>query len=201
MRDDESGKYALSLKLHHLSQMQPIVGRIRKAAALPLQQLADRLHESCHLCILDGAQLAVLAQAHPSTRRICLKFDESQAFDPIDTCSGSLLLSRLTDEERKAILKQSSTYAARSVRKKKELRDKILSLQTLEIHQETSQIIEGIEDFCGIIGSPSTFWASISVARVPRHNRPAVPPAREIHKAMAVCITAISSKLGIGAEV
>ncbi len=157
MRDDDSGKYSLSLKLHHLSQMQPLVGRIRKTAAVPLQQLAETLNESCHICILEGVQLAVLSQAHPSSRRICLRFDESEAFDPVDSCSGALLLSRLSADVLDAVLEQSPVYLALTPSKRKVLRKRIGALHTRPVHQAKSTIIDGIEDFSTIVGSASSW--------------------------------------------
>jgi len=62
-RDPVSEGYHLTLKLYELAHTHSPVDQLLKAAALPMQELAETIQESCHLCVLNGPMLTVIAQA------------------------------------------------------------------------------------------------------------------------------------------
>jgi DNA-binding IclR family transcriptional regulator len=73
-KDPVSGAYALSLRLFELSRTHSPYEHLTKAASRPMQALAESVHESCHLSVLHGARLLIVAQQEsPEKIRLCRK--------------------------------------------------------------------------------------------------------------------------------
>ncbi|MDV7396180.1 helix-turn-helix domain-containing protein, partial [Arthrospira platensis SPKY1] len=60
---DESGGYRLSLKLFQLARVASPLNRLLELAAAPLRELAHKLGQSCHLGVIEGGDLVVIASA------------------------------------------------------------------------------------------------------------------------------------------
>src|SRR5215468_11263308 len=61
-RDPVSGAYSLTLRLYELSHTHSPFEELVHAAARPMRELADELHESPHLSVIHHGRLLVLAQ-------------------------------------------------------------------------------------------------------------------------------------------
>lgn len=64
-RDPATGQYGLTLKLFALSHRHEPTRRLQSAALPAMQDLAEAVQQSCHLCIAGARGLLVVAQAEP----------------------------------------------------------------------------------------------------------------------------------------
>jgi DNA-binding IclR family transcriptional regulator len=93
-RDPASEGYHLTLKLYELAHTHSPVNQLLKAAALPMQELSDTVLESCHLCVLSGPLLTVIAQAE-SPEAVRLSVEVGYQALPLNTVSGRLMVAFL----------------------------------------------------------------------------------------------------------
>lgn len=91
-RDPVSGKYALSLRLFEIAHAHPPLRTLLDAAREPMQDVASKLGESCHLSIIERDQLLVIAR-EASSENIRLTIEVGGRFEPGRTVSGRLLMS------------------------------------------------------------------------------------------------------------
>lgn len=64
-RDSGSGQYGLTLKLFALAHRHEPTRRLQAAALPIMQELAEAVGQSCHLCVAGERGLLVVAQAEP----------------------------------------------------------------------------------------------------------------------------------------
>src|SRR5260370_19185987 len=108
-KDPVSGAYALSLRLFELSRTHSPYEHLTKAAARPMRALAESVHESCHLSILHGARLLIVAQEE-SPEKSRLSVEVRANFSPVSTASRRLLLSILSCTEPPQTLPPTRSY-------------------------------------------------------------------------------------------
>jgi len=91
-RDATSGDYRLSLRLFELAHTHSPLEELRRAARRPMEQLAYKLGESCHLSVRRLLDLVVVDQAF-SQARVCISVEPGSHFPLALTASGQLLLA------------------------------------------------------------------------------------------------------------
>ncbi len=90
-RDPVSGKYATTLRLFELAHACPPLKTLLDVAREPMREVTRSLGESCHLSILEGNQLLVIAREDsPESVRLCIEV--GGRFKADETASGRLLL-------------------------------------------------------------------------------------------------------------
>jgi DNA-binding IclR family transcriptional regulator len=195
-REEATKRYSLSLKLFQVANRYPPLERLRVEVRGPLQDLADRIHESCHLCVLDGNALTVVAQASGS-ERIRIAFQLGARFDPLETCSGKLLLSELSGESRRAVLEFSHEFKQAKVSQREAWLEQLGKRPRQRMWEEDSQLRPGIRDVAVALGSEDTIHASIAVAHL-THRRNALSMS-EIRDALKEAARGIEGQLGLKA--
>ncbi len=194
IRDPVSGKFTLSLKLHHLAQQQPKIARLTQVAESAMQELARETGESCHLCILEGSRVVIVLQTEGSGH-LRLSFNTSIPIDPFETTSGRFLASRLDAEQLEILLADSEAFQRMSDAGQDETRRELGKLARRSIHQRNSTTVQGVRDLCAIIGSASTIWASLAITRLMRRDQGRAE-TESTKKALAECAAQISARLG-----
>jgi DNA-binding IclR family transcriptional regulator len=91
-RDAATGKYSLSVRLYALALAEDPIHHLLRKARLPMELLAEEIHESCHLSILLGRRLVVLLQA-PAPAPVRLTVDTGSTHEAALTTSGQLLMA------------------------------------------------------------------------------------------------------------
>jgi DNA-binding IclR family transcriptional regulator len=99
-KDTASGRYSLSLRLYAMAHAHNPFEHLLRAARLPMQLLAERANESCHLGVVRGGRLLIAARAEAPTP-IRLSIETGAQFEVNSTSSGRLIAA-LLDEERLA---------------------------------------------------------------------------------------------------
>lgn len=110
VRDPISGGYKLTLRIYELAHTQSPVDQILRASTLPMQELSNSIHESCHLGILSGGKFVVVSESRsPDSVRISM--DVGSQMPPLLTASGQLLVAFLNREEEDLVINADPEYA------------------------------------------------------------------------------------------
>lgn len=98
---DARGGYRLSSKLFRLATAFPPFRDLVSRAMAPMQQFADETTETVHLGVLSDDLLLIIAQVEgQGIVRLSLQLGSTQ--EPLNTVSGRILLSGLSEAERGA---------------------------------------------------------------------------------------------------
>jgi len=192
-RDPDSKRYGLSLKLYRLSHKHPPLERLRAVVDRRLRGVAGELGESCHACVLDGGGLSVIAQCSGG-ERIRLVFDPGAAFDPLETCSGKLLLARLSAEELERYLREGSG-SGRSARELARMKAQLADLGGADFLREPSRLRPGVEDFSVVFGEPEVALATMAVTHLP--GRATGPAPERIEAVLREAAREAARELGL----
>jgi DNA-binding IclR family transcriptional regulator len=98
LRFEPGGVYRLSLKLFELAHRFPPTARLLEVAVPAMRQLADRTGQSCHLSVLHGHGILVLAQA-TSSGNWHFSVRLGATFSLTETASGRVLLAHLSAQD------------------------------------------------------------------------------------------------------
>jgi DNA-binding IclR family transcriptional regulator len=95
----EGERYALTLKLFKLVQEHPPTERLITEALPVMHQLAHETQQSCHMGIIEGAQVAILAQVNaPTSIGFYVKLGSS--VELMEASTGYVILAHQDDEHR-----------------------------------------------------------------------------------------------------
>lgn len=151
-RDLVSEGYYLTLKLYELAHTHSPVDHLLRAAAVPMRELAESIHESCHLSILHGPMLMVIAQAE-SPEPVRLSIEVGYRVLPLKTASGRVLVSMLEDTVRGRFLATDTTYASMSRSERQQFSTSVLQIRKAGYYLAPSMRRTGIDISC-IVGNP-----------------------------------------------
>jgi DNA-binding IclR family transcriptional regulator len=188
VREAESGKYSLTLKLFELSHTHSPVENLIRAAAAPMRELAAEVEESVHLSVLSHGRLIVLLDiGSPSKVRISIAAGSD--FSPVLTNSGRLLLAHLPEPELAHLLAHDPDFSALGASSRARLRNQIRALGRKHYAVSTSDERAGLKDISVLAGNPSighsaalaiACWKTASTAATLRLLEPLERCARRI---------------------
>jgi len=184
-------RYSLSLKLFQLAGNFPPLARLKSAAGPALEELAKSIGESCHICVLDGNHVSVVAQAN-GNERIRIMFEMGARFDPLETCSGKLILAELPEAAQVDCLATSPIWKQLTPTKKKALRIAMARAAQMHVWEEDSALRKGVRDIAVSFGTPDTLLATVAVPLLSgRRQRPSAASIREqlLHTAREIELT------------
>jgi DNA-binding IclR family transcriptional regulator len=151
-RDVVSDGYYLTLKLYELAHTHSPVDHLLRAASVPMRELAETIHESCHLSILHGPMLMVIAQAE-SPEPVRLSIEVGYRVLPLTTASGKVLVSMLEDTMRGRFLTADATYASMSRSERRHFSTAVLQIRKAGYYVAPSMRRTGIDISC-VVGNP-----------------------------------------------
>jgi DNA-binding IclR family transcriptional regulator len=164
MREEHSSKYVLSLKMYTLSHRHSPVDEIRHASLYPMQELAIRLKQSCHLGALYNDQLMVIYQVK-SPSPIALSIEEGSLFPLLQTASGRTLLAFLPEDECFNILNRIPQYSAYTPRQQAGLLNVLEAIREQGGYVGPSELSKGVTDIVKPIGNSETgVFAALTVS-------------------------------------
>ena len=95
--------YTLTLRLFELAHEFPPINRLVAVALPEMEKLVASTEQSCHLVILNGQNVLVVAQVDaPTPMRYSVRLGAQ--FPIAETSSGAVLLAYAQDNEKKSIL-------------------------------------------------------------------------------------------------
>ena len=152
-RDPATGAYGLTLKLYELAHTHSPVDQLLRAADRPMRQLTILLSESCHLSVISGGELVVIAQAE-SPVPVRLSVEVGSKIAPLLTVSGKLLAAFLPPDEQRNFLKDDRTYARMTKFQRTSLHHELSRIARKGWHLDASTRRTGLDLSC-IVGNPS----------------------------------------------
>jgi DNA-binding IclR family transcriptional regulator len=155
IRESESGKFRLTLRLYELGHKQNAPMLLRRAARFPMEALADQSGQACHLSVQHGALLLVLMERMPA-RRVCLAVGEGTVTPLIQTSSGKVLLSRMTREAAAELLGIEPLFTEMSAPKRKAFLARIDEIRKTDCLVMESAQSGGVIDIAAPVGVPGT---------------------------------------------
>lgn len=172
LRDTESGKFGLSLRLYELGNRANPVQLLRKAARQPMEQLAEQIGQSCHLSVRHGDQLLVLMEQLPA-RRVCLAVGVGATFPLSRTNSGKLILSGMEPEERAGLIARDPWLSSLSARARATYLKELAAIAAAGQVVAPSNLTEGVRDHAMPVGIEGTeTHAILAVSRVLTQDTP-----------------------------
>ena len=152
VRDAESGKYKLTLKLFELSHTHPPVENLMKAAAEPMRELAAQVEESVHLSVLSHGRLVVLLDIG-SPSRVRLSIEAGSQFSPVTTTSGRLLLAHLAPHELEAVLQKNDEFRALCTRDRERVLKELPAIRRRGYAVAGNPERAGLKDISVLVGN------------------------------------------------
>ena len=152
-KNDTTGNYSLTLKLYELAHSQPPVANLLEAATIPMEELTQKLNESCHLSVLRNSKLVVLKEAL-SMDRIRLSVSIGSQFSAIKTSSGRLLLAFLEEDLLELTLDNSPDYQQLNGEQRETLHSKLADIRKSGVSTSENENHIGIDDAAVLVGNP-----------------------------------------------
>lgn len=171
-RDPASGKYALTLKLYTLAHTHSVREKLLQVARAPMHALTETCRESCHLSVLEEAELVVIAQEE-SPERVRLSIEVGATFDPVQTASGRLLLAYASEPTRSGVLAMSAAGQELEGESLDEFNLTLIDVRRKCLSTAESESIEGVRDVSVLVGNPAVgVTAALAITRLlKRGNR------------------------------
>jgi DNA-binding IclR family transcriptional regulator len=191
------GGYVLTLKLFELSSRHPTMDRILSAAKSEMRALAEQTGQSCHLSVLDGDRILVVARADaPTSRTFSVK--TGATFFMTETASGRVLLTFVPPAERAA-------YMARRPESLEDnpsvggLERRLNMIADRGYEESVSDAVQGVVDLsCPVLGYSGTALAALTIPFLHmRGNKMSQSDALAI---LRDCADRISIRLGAGSR-
>lgn len=152
IRDEQSGRYRISLKLYTLTRSISPLDHLRQCALPHMEDLAVQVGQSCHLSVLYEGHIMVIIQAR-SQVPVSISISEGSLFPSLSTTSGRLLLANLSDSSLEVVLGRDEVFGRLSKAKKENFYDELKTIRTQGFYNSPSEFTEGVCDFAALIGS------------------------------------------------
>jgi len=98
-------RYVLSLKLFQLAQEHPPTERLLAEALPHMHAIAAQTQHSCHLGVLQGGKVVILAQINAPTS-VGFFVKSGAAVDLMEAATGQVILAHLPPESRDHVLEE-----------------------------------------------------------------------------------------------
>ena len=107
-------RYVLSLRLFRLTQEHPPTERLLSEALPRMHALAESVEQSCHLGVLEGGKVVILAQTNaPGSVGFYVK--PGSAIDLMEAATGQAILAHLPKDAQKRVLEEWKKESGRSI--------------------------------------------------------------------------------------
>ena len=194
LRDDLGG-YRLSLKLYHISHGQCRVRQLVDAALPALRELSVQTGESCHLSVLEGTAIVVLAGVE-SPRPVHLAVAVGGRFSAIHTVSGRMLLAGLPAEARQATLQSAPEFQKMNRSERMALEKSIAQAARERFSSASDETVAGVVDAAVEIGNAeSGIHAALAICSL--HTKGNSPDPKKFLPPLRKCAERIESKAGL----
>lgn len=161
---DDSGAYKLSLRLFQIAHAQDTVGQLLDSARGPMRTLSYDSGESCHLSVLEGAEIVILARAE-APRPVRLVVEVGGRFSAIHTTSGRMLLAGYPIAARQRILEASADFKKLSKAGREVLLTSLETIASDGCATAKDESVAGTDDAAVSVGSPDTgVHAALAIA-------------------------------------
>lgn len=183
LRDADSGKYRMSMRLYAMGSQADPARLLREAARKPMEELAENVGQSCHLSVRHGDQLLVLMETLPP-KKICLAVGVGTLLPLSRTSSGKLILSGLHEEDQAAFLAQDGYFQSAKPRAQAAFKRELAQIRQSGHVIAPSCITSGVVDCAMPVGIPGTdSSAVIAVSQVCSNDSDALDCTAAVRRA------------------
>jgi len=173
-REDEAGGFRATLKLFQLGHLTDTVTRLRAAAIGPMEDLADKIGQACHLSVRHGASILNLIERMPP-QHICIAVGEGSLQPLTRTSSGKVFLSRMSPADAELYLAADSLFSTLPENRRAAF---FLEIQTLRTHGHLvapSELTPHVQDIAVPVGAPGTDTSAVlAIAQILAPDSPAL---------------------------
>ena len=163
VKEGTSGKYQLSLRLFQIAHRHSPVDALLRASKTPLEYLAQRIRQSCHLSVLDHNQLVIVAQGR-NPGPVSLSVEVGSVFPLFRTTSGKVFLAYKEEDERRDMLASSEHFQSLSKQKQKAFFKKLDQIRDTGYLVQKSDLTIGVTDIAAPIGTAKSGIVSVLAA-------------------------------------
>ena len=192
---DEAGGYRLSLRMYQLANAQPSLGRLIEVAMPALRELSRTTGESCHLSVLEGLEIVILARVE-SSNRVRLVVELGGRFSALTTVSGRMILSNKEPGVRQELLDSAPEFQRLKPKDRRALMERIELIAQEGFSAAKDETVSGVVDAAVAIGeSSSGIDAAIAIAALTTESRRRGP--QEFRHPLEECAKTLRDRLGI----
>ncbi len=187
-------RYVLTLKLFELSHRHAPLARLLDAALPLMHQLAESIHQSCHLVVMHEGHGIVIAQVD-APGEIGFAVRVGSVIQLASTASGRVLLAFQDEDDRRKLLERARARTHRSA-KLAALFDKVKKRGFEEME---STRIRGVHDFSyPVLNHRGAAVAALTVPFIERLDRADSGTAVLTRNALQDAARRLSGLLGAG---
>ena len=198
IKDDVSGKYTLTLKLFELANRHSPLEHLLQMAALPMQELAWTIRESCHISIKQQRQLFVVAQVE-SPEAVQITISVGATYSLTRTVSGRLLLAAMSDSSIEVTLEQDADYTYMSASERELFWQRIADIRCSGISTSVDESFIGLKDTAVLVGNPDVgVMAAVAVTQLTATRQISEP--QKVVAALRHCARQINERAGLSYE-
>ncbi len=170
-REAVSGAYTLTLKLFELSRTHSPYEELLQVALPFMRSLSSEVRESCHLSVLSGERVLVIAQEE-SPKPFRLSVEVGSIHSLSGTTSGRVLLASMDEAGRLDLLSRDPDYRKRTAKEKQALLDRLDTIRNQGHELTESEWFDGGIDLGVLVGSPqSQIKAALVMATLRRKGQ------------------------------
>jgi DNA-binding IclR family transcriptional regulator len=161
---NEAGAYRLSLRLFQLAHSSSPVRRMIEVAEPAMRELVEATAESCHLSVLEGAEIVVLSSVE-CPRPVRLSIAVGARFDVVGTASGRALLSSFSEAKRAGIVEESPAFRAMGAAERRKFHASLVAAAKRGVTTACNETVSGVLDAAIAVGAPdSGLHAAIAIS-------------------------------------
>jgi DNA-binding IclR family transcriptional regulator len=135
-----------------------------------MRELTEQTRESCHLSVIHGGHLLVLAQEE-SPARLRLSVEIGATFPLLHTVSGRVLLAHLPEVCLAEILEHDPDYGTLSPDQQAVLTERLALIRERGYETAVSETIEGVIDVAMLVGTGSSqVQAAVAISSLTRNR-------------------------------
>lgn len=136
-------RYSLTLKLFKLVQEHPPTERLIVDALPVMHRLAHETLQSCHMGVMEGSRIAILAQVNaPSNLGFYVKLGST--VDLMEAASGHVILAHQDEEQRERTLAEWSRETGK--KPPRDLSVHLSRIQKAGYEKRASYLVKGVVD-------------------------------------------------------
>ena len=172
-RHNDGDRYAVTMKLFRLAHAMPRVHSLTSHAIPIMEELANQIEQSCHLAVLDGQDILIIAQVDsPLPRQYSVALG---ARLPVwEASSANLLLAYQPEAKREALFRSLARTVTPDALQ--QLRQRVAEVVSTGREDRESYVVSGLLTFSRpIFNHFGTVGAALTVPFL-HHKRLAVPP-------------------------
>jgi len=185
-------KYHLTLQLFHMAQEHPPTKRLVTEALPAMHSLAYKLRQSCHLGVIDGGHVVIVAQVDaPESTGFYVKMGSK--VELMHAATGHVILAYQTEDSRRRALDEWTRETKRT--KPADLDAHLAKIHRLGYEKRASYQVTGVVNVSfPVLGADGNAVAGLTIPYVKRIEDNVTMP--EVFKVMREATREISEALG-----